>query len=509
MRTAPVSQGTLLEAGVVRFMTNLSPVAITGGFQMRRMRLAGAALAVTIPVAASLAPAVADVRPADRTEAKGSFKLIGHSPLDNRGMNAALAVHGDYAYVGSRTDGKPLEENLTNAGVLVVDVSDPKSPEVVHRIGPPHEGHEGETSREMRVWRNQDLLIVMNLGSNCSYLIHACSPRAAEDNFRFYDISGKNGAEPKFVAEYKPSRNPHEFYIWQDPKRRNHALMFMSTPNAAGSEMLVTDISKARKKKFKEIGMMPAIVNDGYLHSMGLSNDGRRAYLAYNSGGFLVVDTSEFVTGKKKPEVRVITSPDNRADWDGPSHSAVKLFGKPYVLNTDELYGDLLRALGSGGCPWGWARMIDIKKPEKPKVVAEYRLEYNHADFCTTDAPRPSSSFSSHNPTLTKSLAFISWHAGGLQAVDITNPRKPRQAAEFVPEPLPYVVTEDPALTAGQDKVAMWSFPVIQDGLVYVVDVRNGLYILKYGGTYAQEVNKIDFIEGNSNQGTALKFEKP
>src|ERR687890_792553 len=34
---------------------------------------------------------------------KGKFKEVGHEPLRNRGMNAALAVHGDYAYVGSRT----------------------------------------------------------------------------------------------------------------------------------------------------------------------------------------------------------------------------------------------------------------------------------------------------------------------------------------------------------------------------------------------------------------------
>ncbi|MGH2735509.1 MAG: hypothetical protein ACRDKZ_08015 [Actinomycetota bacterium] len=67
--------------------------------------------------------------------ATGSFKLVGHDPLQNRGMNAALAVHGDYAYIGSRTDAKP--GNLNGAGVLVVDVSNPSKPEVVHEIGPP------------------------------------------------------------------------------------------------------------------------------------------------------------------------------------------------------------------------------------------------------------------------------------------------------------------------------------------------------------------------------------
>ena len=476
---------------------------------MRRLRIAGAVVAVGALLTATLHPAAADDSASRRAPKKGSFELVGHSPLENRGMNAALAVHGDYAYVGSRTDGKPANENLTNAGVLVVDVSKPDAPEVVHRIGPPHEGHEGETSREMRVWRSQDLLIVMNLGSNCSFLIHACSPRTVEDNFRFYDIRGKNGAEPKFIAEYKPSRDPHEFYIWEDPKNEKRALMFMSTPNAPGSEVLVTDISKARQKKFTEIGMMPAAVNDGYAHSMSLTNDGRRMFVPYNSGGFIVVDSSQFAAGKKKPKFRLLTPPDKRADWDGPSHSSVKLFGQPYVLNTDEMYGEALRALGSGGCPWAWARMIDVRKPSTPKVVAEYKLPENEEDFCTTDPPRPSESFSAHNPTLTKNLAFISWHAGGLQAVDLTNPRKPRQVAEWVPEPIPFVVTEDPALSIGLERVAVWSYPIIQDGLIYVVDIRNGLYILKYSGAFAKEVKNVDFIEGNSNQGDALKFEKP
>ena len=491
-------------------MPNFSHMPNHGGSKMRKNRLRGAALAVLASLVASLNPAAAGIFAGDPVgPRKGNLKLVGHSPLENRGMNAALAVHGNYAYVGSRTDGKPLDQNLTNAGVLVVDVSKPSTPEVVHRIGPPHEGTEGETSREMRVWRSQEILIVMNLGSNCSYIIHACSPRAVDDNFRFYDISGKNGAKPKFIAEYKPSKNPHEFFLWEDPKKKGRALMFMSTPRAGGSEMLVTDISNVRKKKFKEIGMMPGFIPDGYVHSMSLRNDGKRAYLSYNSGGFAVVDTTEFVNGTKNPKVRVITAPDNRADWDGPSHTATKLWGKNYIWSTDELYGDAMVALGGGGCPWAWARTIDIKNPAKPKVVAEYKIAENKEEFCATDAPRPSSSYSAHNPTLTKHLAFTSWHAGGLQVVDLTNPRKPMQAAEFVPTPIPAVVMEDPALTAGQDKVAMWSYPVIQDGLIYVVDVRNGLYILKYSGAYAKEVNKVKFLDGNSNQGDALKLEKP
>ena len=53
----------------------------------------------------------------------------------------------------------------------------------------------------------------------------------------------------------------------------------------------------------------------------------------------------------------------------------------------------------------------------------------------------------------------------------------------------------------------MWSYPVIQDGLIYTVDLRNGLYILKYNGPYQQEVDNVGFLEGNSNQGDALCYE--
>ena len=132
-----------------------------------------------------------------------------------------MAVSGDYAYIGSRTDGKAADENLTGAGVLVVDVSDPTSPEVVYEIGAPDQGTTDQSSREIRIWPEADLLIVQNLSSNCSEVIHACSPVGGQpDEFSFYDISGDNAAAPVKVASYDPVRNPHEFFLWVAPRTR-------------------------------------------------------------------------------------------------------------------------------------------------------------------------------------------------------------------------------------------------------------------------------------------------
>lgn len=481
-----------------------------------RSKTIGSFLAVLMLTAASQLPALSKeitVVTARQDEASGSFELVGHDPLNNRGMNSALGVHENYVYVGSRTDAKA--ENANGAGVLVVDVTDPAAPEVVHEIETPNEANPGETSRELRVWRSQEILLVMNLYSNCGE-IHACTPTEAADNYRFYDISGEKAAAPELIATYEPTADPHEFYLWEDPKDPKRALLFQSTPGGGGTQLIVTDISGVREEKFVELAKQgfgagdPG--NDNRLHSLALTPDGKRAHVAHLEAGFLVLDTSAFAKGVDKPQARLLTPPKDAPRWVedvGPgAHSSVPLFGKPYSLVTDEVYGEALRPLDSGGCPWGWVRMIDVRKPVAPKIVSEYKLPQNDPAFCNTDVPRPFSSYSAHNPTLTKNLALITWHAGGLQAVDISDPTKPSQAAEFLPTPELYVLQEDPVLSMGQDKIVMWSYPVIQDGLIYVTDVRNGLFILKYTGPFEKEISSVEFLEGNSNLGDAVRLAK-
>jgi hypothetical protein len=413
-------------------------------------------------------------------------------------MNAALAVYGNYAYVGSRTDGSHLD-----AGVLVVDISNPASPTVVYQIGPPEEGNVGQTSRELRVWPEQELLVVLNF--NCEARLHDCQGAQAQPNISVYDISGANASQPKLITMHVLGRTPHEFFLWDDPNVDGRALLYVSTPARLSDNLLVIDISRAREGVFAEVGSWAGPIGEfrETLHSLSISPDGRRAYLAHLRDGFMILDTSDLAEGIPNPQMELLTPVENWVRSGPGAHSAVKLFGKPYALVTEEVYGR---------CPWGWTFLLDITDETKPAVVAEYRLvPYNTVEHCAEASPERYrfTSFSSHNPTLTKNMAFITWHSGGLQAVSIENPFRPIQLAEFLPEPLPSVGTEDPALSSGPDKVVMWSYPIIKDGLIYVVDVRNGLYILKYHGPFETEVAGIVFLEGNSNLGEARLWDTP
>jgi hypothetical protein len=472
--------------------------------------------------------AVTLVLPATAVAAKpppkvGSITQVGHEPLMNRGMNAAIAIHGDYAYIGSRTDGG--HEGMPHGGVMVVDISDPSDPTL---LGPPFDAKAGESSRELRVWKSQDILIVLNTNCGVGDQLHHCT-QPSISNFRFYDISGANASDPELL--YQLNVNTHEFFLWEDPSNSERALMFAgsagSTCGTSGGAptcpFAVWDISPVREGQapvtlFSGLhgytrfpaAPAPAQIPTGALHSLSVSNDGTRAYFALLTGGFAVVDVSDFAAGAALPQPRPITINEARPVWPGPgAHSAVKLWNKDWAYVSDEVYGT---ATGSGhGCPWGWARMIDISDPQRPTVEAEYRLPENFESTCDDWNP-PRTSYSAHNPTLTPRIALTTWHSGGFQAINIQKPWAPYQLAEFMPEPLDEVMLEDPRLSSDPDtgrneKVVMWSYPIIKDGLIYVVDLRNGLYVLKYEGRFENEVEHIGFLEGNSNQGDALCFE--
>src|SRR6266568_4246307 len=214
-----------------------------------------------------------------------NFQLVGHNPLYHRGMNAAPAIFGNYLYVGNRSD--------------------------------------GITTRELRVWPQQKLLMVMTF--RCSHVIHACP--AGNDtqfpfNIEFFDLT--DPVHPKFIESYVPTSaagrpvKPHEMFLWTDPSNANRALLWISTPtisaNPAVPNMMVVDISQVPGGgPVKEVAegnwndLYPGTGQPNYpfdpasptgcgpydcnliTHSMAPTVDGKTTFLAQEAGQFLVL----------------------------------------------------------------------------------------------------------------------------------------------------------------------------------------------------------------------------
>lgn len=406
--------------------------------------------------------------------ATGAFEIVAHSDLGARGMSSALAVAGDTIYVGSRIDQKPI---------LIVDTA---TLAVVGEIP----GAVGMSSRELRAVDNT--LVVMNL--QCSPELHGCARGGTTEHLALYDITNRRA--PVLLAMYPIvggqifQRGPHEMYLRRDG---GQVLVFVAAPGATPQLEVVDITNPATPTRFaawdpRTDGLKPSGVDD-ILHSVSISADGRQAFVSHQLSGLMVADVSAL------PAVHLLTPPGAALDWAPPGamgpHSAVEIPGKKALVVSEEVYPPPFGA----GCPWGHVRTVDVSDPAAPKLLGEVKIAENDPALCAT--PHDRITFTAHNATVTSELAIVTWYAGGLVAIDVRDPKKPAIITELRPEPLPAVAVEDPGL--GGNPIEMWSYPVIKDGLIYVVDVRNGLYVVRYTGTGEQTIAKESFLEGNSN----------
>jgi hypothetical protein len=113
---------------------------------------------------------------------------------------------------------------------------------------------------------------------------------------------------------------------------------------------------------------------------------------------------------------------------------------------------------------WGGLRFFDIRDPAKPVQLST---------FATAHATDPDSAgrgpWSVHNPDLAGSLLFASWYRDGVLAIDVSDPANPRQAAVW-----------DGADRPGDaPSINIWGV-VAHNDLVLASDFNYGLYILRY-----------------------------
>ena len=448
----------------------------------RRLATLAAFCAVLTAVPAGAAGAPVPTRSA--YGATKGFKLVGSTTLGNRGVNSPIAVAGRCVYVGDRYD---------KNGIAVVDVRNPRRPRQVGTVPPVP----GATQRELRADLDLGLLVVMS---------YSLTTGGSGNNVKLYDI-GTDCTKPALLSTYDMGpRSPHEFFLWKDAKRPGRALVYLAnTLFSPDLEVLdITDPAAPRAVAAYDLGVdatdnTAAVLESGsgYLHSLAVTDDGTRAYMGTWDYGFYVADTSALAdpvaAGAALPVIRPLGT--GRVDYDSNVHGAVRVPGRPYAVLVEEAYAN-----AGSGCPFGHLRMADVSDEANPTLLGEFKLGENDCDR----AKSLNGTFTSHNQTVFPNVVLMGWYAGGLRAVDISDPSKPVESGAFVPKPTFEPDRRDnrlffPGAEADRWIGAMWSYPVVQNGLVYVVDIDLGLFILEYTGRHAREVKQAAFVEGNSS----------
>jgi len=471
----------------------------------------------------------------------GQLQLVGHTDLGQNGTalgnNGGVALIGHCAYVGRWHDYGFIGPQ---AAIQVVDVANPKalrvltpSPFTQFRVA-------HAVQREIRA---------VDLGSFKLLTVLTFSKFTDEgaevpglNAISFFGFTAGDCTRPVLLGSYRMNAiRPHEFFQWLDPNRAHNVdghpriLEYITTP-LGGVDGFVVDASNPASPSLigvwhggqplasaTEPNVQPPVPAGAgrYSHSISISPDGTRAYISQWDGGYFTMDTSDFASASPAPVMKPVglgSVPILATDTPGNTHSAVRLAGTNDVVVGDEVYET------SGGCPFGWMHVVDTGSPATtPSALSTFKLAENNSSACngamSTDrnanGQPVDGTFTMHNQTVTSRFVLTSWYGAGVRVIDVKDPTHPVEAGFFVPKPVAAISStpDTPApiygLTASTDDdwwVATWSYPIVRDGLIYIADMRNGLYILraKPGSALAKNLALYSFLEGNSNLGDLL-----
>ena len=199
---------------------------------------------------------------------------------------------------------------------------------------------------------------------------------------RFYDIGGANATQPA-AAVREHARHARVLHLGgpEEPESRADVRV-QRDPELPDLRHLAGAATSRRRSGSSTAPTASATPAAPASTPSSVSNDGKRLYLALLTRGFGVGDVSDFTDNDPATNTyRLVTPQANRVQWAGPgAHSAVKLWNKDWAYVSDEVYGTITAA--GHGCPWGWARFVDIADPTRPVVRSEFRLPENQPLTC-------------------------------------------------------------------------------------------------------------------------------
>jgi hypothetical protein len=360
-----------------------------------------------------------------------------------------IVVDGNYAYVGYQTGPE---------GTSILDISDPRKTKILSTINP---SHPWSHSHKVRV--TGDIMVVN------SEIQPRSGPLAEypDGGFRIYDIKDKTN--PKLITFVKThGRGCHRFDLDE-----NYAYMSTEMAGYVGNILVTYDIRNPSKPTEVSRWSMPQqhVAGGEAPHPRGKEHRlhhamrcGDKMFAGFWHSGVAIVDVSDI----SRP--RTLGHYQYDPPCSEPTHTFLAvpfpIGGKMIAVSTEE---ERSRRGPDAGKPHAPFRTWDVTDPTRPKLLHSYYLPETATPY-HGDKVR----FGTHQlrEKIDKDcLAFVTWFAGGLRIMDISDPTNPKERGYFIPKP-------------GDGQVAPLTNDVAKDtrGLYWVTDKARGLDVIEFNG---------------------------
>jgi len=361
------------------------------------------------------------------------IKQIGRMDLPGGG---SIVVEDGYAYVGH------IDPPL---GTSIIDVRDPKHPSVVAQLEVP----EGIHSHKVRVSGDVMLVNYERFKTN----------KEPQGGLKVFDISDKT--KPREIAFFKAAaKGVHRFtfdgrYAYFSPVMEGYV----------GNIVMILDLKDPSQPE--EVGRwwMPGQWTGGGETPTWKGTDhrchhpirrGDLLYVSYWHGGFVILDISDM------SQPKMISHLDWSPPYPCPTHTTLpmteNIMGRDIMIVTDEEVREKLTPK-----PNAFLWVVDITEETRPIPISTFMVPWDGDSY-------PGNRFGAHQPAeqVYNNTLYVTWFAGGLRALDFSNPYSPKEVGTYIPKP-------------GKGQKAVQSNDVFhgEDGLLFLMDRLDGLEILE------------------------------
>jgi hypothetical protein len=372
-------------------------------------------------------------------------------PCEERGVDSAFCVLHD---VWVSDDGKTAYLSFWDAGLILLNISDPTNPTLIGRA---QEQVEGDGVGWLDEEGNTHSAIPYNVGGRKFIIV-------GDEDFTGGGEIGVTINSPASLAGF------HKASQWDGTAPANGQTANMVYAGTGCTSLQYAGVDAAGK-----IALVDKFVNNLGVRDCPTFTFKQKMEAAEAAGaiGLVQVDSDDAASG------------GNAIQSDIPGLEIARTGGLP--IRDAVIDGTAVNAtLGRGGNidPWGFMRVVDVTDSNPANWRQVFTFEGPHTrDFI----PPPDSDFTAHNPLLgPDGRLYFSWFTSGVRVLEpAATPGHFSEVAWFVPRPSDHEgdLDEDPH-GAQADNVGFWqSWPICHptsgDLLIFNSDINRGLYILR------------------------------